>query len=151
LLPAYPAPGEVVLLRAVGGPQADAFTAEGLRTFFTAEYAVSAEADRMGCRLQGPRVAHAGAADIASDGTAWGSVQVPGDGRPIVLLVDRQTTGGYAKIATVITWDVPLLAQAVPGDRVRFREVDLWEARAISMGAERRLREWERKQLGISD
>jgi antagonist of KipI len=140
ILPACPEPGCPVLLRAVPGPQAQAFTAAGLRTFFGAEFVVSPQTDRMGCRLDGPVIEHVAGADILSDGTAWGSVQVPGDGRPIVLLADRQTTGGYAKIATVITWDASLIAQAVPGDPVRFREVDLWEAREISMGAERRLR-----------
>ncbi|MBI5441717.1 MAG: biotin-dependent carboxyltransferase family protein [Deltaproteobacteria bacterium] len=150
IVPPYPAPGSPVVLRAVRGPQASAFTAAGLATFFTAEFAVSPHADRMGYRLEGPRVEHAAEPDIVSDGPAWGSVQVPGDGWPIVLLSDRQTTGGYAKIATVITRDVPLLAQAVPGDSVRFREVDLWEARTVSMAAERRLRDWE-ERAAVSD
>jgi antagonist of KipI len=145
LAPPYPGPGDVLELRAVRGPQDDAFTQAGLRTFFSAAYEVSAEADRMGCRLRGPRIEHRRSADIVSEAVAWGSVQVPGNGEPIVLMADRQTTGGYAKIATVATVDLPLLAQAVPGDGVRFREVSLWEAREALLWREHRMRQWERE------
>src|SRR5690349_15818225 len=84
----------------------------------------------MGARLGGPRIAHARGHDIISDGIPLGGVQVPGDGQPIVLLVDRQTTGGYTKIATVISVDIARLGQARPGHRVRFRRVTLDEAHA---------------------
>lgn len=150
LLPPYTREGEVLTLRAVPGPQDDAFSQAGLRSFFGEGYSVSPRSDRMGCQLTGPRVEHRAGADIVSDGTAWGSVQVPGNGQPIVLLADRQTTGGYAKIATVITADLPLAAQAVPGDRVRFREVDLWEAREALAWREYRLRSWEKASGGAS-
>lgn len=146
LVPEYPRPGAATVLRCVPGPQAEGFTDGGTRTFFESVYVLSDRADRMGCRLEGPRVEHRAGADIVSDGVALGSVQVPGDGYPVVLLADRQTTGGYPKIATVITRDVPLLAQAVPGDAVRFRRVGLWQARELSMGAERRLRGWEARK-----
>jgi allophanate hydrolase subunit 2 len=94
------------------------------------------QSDRIGCRFDGPRIAHRTSADIVSDGTTLGIVQVSGDGMPIVLMADRGTTGGYTKIATVISADIWRLAQAAPGDRVRFDVVDLDEACA-------RLREQE--------
>ncbi len=116
-------------VRVVLGPQADRFTPEGVATLLESVYEVGPNSDRMGCRLRGPGIAHRAGADIVSDGIALGSVQVPGDGQPIVLMADRQTTGGYTKIATVIGADVPLLAQCVPGaSRVRFAAVSLAEA-----------------------
>lgn len=115
-------------VRVVLGPQDDAFSPEGIATFLSATYTVSPKSDRIGCRLEGPRVQHRGSADIVSDGIPFGAVQVAGDGFPIVLVADRGTTGGYTKLATVISADLPLLAQAVPGDRVGFREVSLAEA-----------------------
>ncbi|GAB4252760.1 5-oxoprolinase subunit C family protein [Deferrisoma sp.] len=122
-------PSGPLLLRSVLGPQADRFTDRGISTFLGSRYVVSAQADRMGYRLDGPAIEHSGPADILSDGIAWGAVQVPAHGRPIVLLADRQTVGGYPKIATVIRADLPSLAQALPGDEVAFRSVSLWEAR----------------------
>jgi antagonist of KipI len=118
-------------LAVVLGPQADAFTAEGLQTFLSSEYRVSAVSDRMGYRLEGPAVALRGSADIISEGVALGSVQVPAGGQPLVMMSERPTTGGYPKIATVISADLPLLAQAPPGlGHVRFRAVEVDEAQA---------------------
>ncbi len=118
--PAYaPHPTARVIL----GPQADAFTAAGLATFLSAEYVITPHSDRMGMRLQGPPVPRAGAADIVSDGVVMGSIQIPPDGQPIIMLADHQTTGGYPKIATVVQDDLPLLAQALPGARVRFAQL----------------------------
>jgi len=117
-------------LRVVLGPQEDYFTPEGLATLLESEYEVTLASDRMGYRLSGPRVAHRDQAEIVSDGVVTGSVQVPGDGQPIVMMADHQTTGGYPKIATVIRADLPLLAQCLPGDRVRFRAVSITEAQA---------------------
>ena len=125
-----PRPAPHLELRVVLGPQEDAFTAEGIATFLGCEYRVTAHADRMGCRLDGPPIAHVKGADIISDAIASGAIQVPGDGKPIVLLADRQTTGGYTKIGAVIRPDLPALAQARAGDRVRFRQVGLAEAHA---------------------
>ncbi len=116
-------------LRVVLGPQDDYFTAEGIATFLDSAYQLTPEADRMGARLQGPPIAHRGPTGIVSDGVVTGSVQAPPDGQPIVMLADHQTTGGYPKIATVIRADLPLLAQCLPGDRVRFAAVTLAEAR----------------------
>jgi len=120
------------LLRVVLGPQADRFTDEGIAAFLGGVYEVLPQSDRMGARLHGPRIAHARGHDIISDGIALGAVQVPGDGQPIVLLVDRQSTGGYTKIATVCSFDIPRVGQVKPGQRVRFTAVDVAEAQRLS-------------------
>jgi len=122
-----------LVVRALPGPQLDHFSAP--EQFFATDYTVSPQSDRRGLRLQGPKLELI-RADIAPEGTAPGAVQVPGDGLPIALGPDRPVTGGYPKIATVISADLPLLAQARPGARIRFRQVDLAEAlrgRAKSM------------------
>jgi antagonist of KipI len=119
----WPDYGSQIELRVILGPQDDYFTDEGIRTFLRSEYTISAQADRMGCRLEGPQIQHIAGADIISDGIPLGAVQVPGNGLPIILLVDRQTTGGYTKIATVVSTEIPKLAQAKPGDKVGFRQV----------------------------
>ena len=120
--------GGTLSVRAVPGPEDDAFPQDAQRLFFTEEYTVTPACDRMGMRLDGAPVMSEHGVDIISGGIAAGSVQIPPNGKPIVLLADRQTTGGYAKIATVITVDLPLLAQARPGDRVRFLRCTLDEA-----------------------
>lgn len=117
-LPALPAgPG---VIRFVPGPQAEAVTAESLDEFCAAAYAVAPRSDRMAMRLTGPRLTHSAGHDIVSDGIAMGAIQVPGDGLPLVLMADRQPTGGYPKIGTVIRADLPALAQTRTGHRVRF-------------------------------
>lgn len=138
IIPCY---GHAPTLRVVMGPQDDAFTDEGIRTFLTEAFTLSPQSDRVGCRFLGPRIAHRAGADIVSDGTAFGSVQVPGEGLPIVLMADRGTTGGYTKIATVASADLPLLAQATPGDRVRFAGIGVDEAHALLRHARARLDE----------
>lgn len=110
-------------LRCVAGPQEDAFTEEGLRTFTHSVYALSADCDRMACKLTGDAIEMVHGADILSDGIAAGSVQVSANGQPIVMLADHQTTGGYAKVATVISADLSVLAQMRPGARVSFQFV----------------------------
>ena len=121
--------GGQIELRVILGPQDDCFTAEGIRTFLRSEYTISVQADRMGCRLEGPQIQHRAGADTISDGIPLGAVQVPGNGLPIILLVDRQTTGGYTKIATIVSTEIPKLAQAKPGDKVRFTQVSEKRAR----------------------
>lgn len=116
---APPVQGEA-LIRAIPGPQDDYFTGEGIRTFFTATYTVTPASDRMGMKLSGPAPQAVSGTDIISDGIALGSVQIPSGGQPILLLADRQTVGGYAKIATVIKADLPKVAQLRPGDTIRF-------------------------------
>jgi biotin-dependent carboxylase-like uncharacterized protein len=122
-------------IRVVLGPQDDYFSAAGIETFLSATYRVSAEADRMGYRLTGERIEHALGYNIVSDGIVTGSVQVAGTGEPIVLMADRQTTGGYPKIATVISPDLRILAQRRPGASVRFQAVDMAEAQRLARGA----------------
>lgn len=107
-------------IHAMLGPQEDYFTDGGIHSFFTEEYTVSPQSDRMGIRLEGVAVESKNGVDIISDGIAFGSVQIPAAGTPIIMMADRQTTGGYAKIATVISSDLDLLAQAKPGDKIRF-------------------------------
>jgi biotin-dependent carboxylase-like uncharacterized protein len=134
-----PGPGDGApepVLRVVLGPQDDRFTEAGIAALLGGVYEVLPQSDRMGARLSGPRVAHARGHDIISDGIALGSVQVPGDGQPIVLLVDRQSTGGYTKVATVCSFDVPRLGQVKPGGRVRFAAVTVGEAHRLLREAE---------------
>jgi biotin-dependent carboxylase-like uncharacterized protein len=115
-------------VRVIMGPQDDAFTEAGKKTFLSAPYKVSFDSDRMGIRLVGEKIEHVKAADIISDGIAFGSVQVPGEGQPIIMLAERQTTGGYCKIATVISADRSKLAQARPKTLIRFHETSSGES-----------------------
>jgi KipI family sensor histidine kinase inhibitor len=117
-----------VSVRVLFGPQEDYFTAEARRTLLAADYEVSVSSDRWGVRLVGPRLEHSIANEIVSDGMMLGAIQVPPDGRPIVMLADRATAGGYPKIATVIGADIPKIAQLMPADRLRFRSVSVDEA-----------------------
>jgi len=131
-------------IRIVWGPQEDHFSAEGRRTFISSDYRVSKEADRMGIRFEGPTIEHAvsvekGGADIISDGIGPGAIQVPGAGLPIVLLADRQTVGGYPKIATVASADLPRLGRLLPGQTVRFTPVSVEEAETLRRDQEARI------------
>ena len=134
------------LLRVVLGPQEDRFTEAGISTLLTHTYAVTGQSDRMGYRLQGPKIEHCAGPDIVSDGSPLGGVQVAGDGMPIVLMCDRGTAGGYTKIATVITVDVWRLAQAAAGDEVRFEAIGVEAAHE----AVRDYDEWARQVAGVS-
>ncbi len=115
-------------IRVVLGPQDDFFADDAIRSFLDTEYFVSTQSDRMGFRLKGTSIAHAGDYNIVSDGIVAGSVQVPGSGLPIVLMADAQTTGGYPKIATVISADIPVLARRKPGSAVRFASMSREQA-----------------------
>jgi biotin-dependent carboxylase-like uncharacterized protein len=115
-------------IRVILGPQDDGFTPEGIETFLNGGFTISHLSDRMGLRLEGPRVAHSGGFDLISDGNAHGAIQVPGSGQPIVLMADRGTTGGYPKIAVVISADLPLLGRLPPGARLGFKAVSHGEA-----------------------
>jgi antagonist of KipI len=117
-------------LRVVLGPQADCFVPEAVERLTAGSYLLSPQSDRMGYRLVGAPLVHAGATDMISDATPCGSVQVPASRQPILLMADCQTTGGYPKIAVVISADLPLAAQLVPGDRIKFSIVTIPEARA---------------------
>lgn len=126
-----------VFVRTVLGPQDDYFTEKGIQTFLHAPFTVTQDSDRMGCKLSGDKIEYRDTVDIVSDGIVFGSVQVPRSGNPIVMLADRQTTGGYAKIATVISADLPLLAQAAPGTEIYFQAVTRKAAEKIA-GAEQK-------------
>ena len=127
-IPNFPAQ---ITLRAVLGPQEDLFTEAGIASFFSAEYVVTPANDRMGYRLEGEEITHKAGADIVSDGIVMGAVQVPSSGQPIILMADRQTTGGYTKIAPVATADLPLLAQAQAGTKIHFQRVSVEEAQQL--------------------
>jgi len=111
-----------VRLRCIRGPHDGMFAADALETLFGSRFTVTVQSNRMGYRLDGPSLRHLAGADILSDATPIGSLQVPASGQPILLMADRQTTGGYPKIATVITADLPLAGQLAPGDWIEFRE-----------------------------
>ena len=117
-----PLPQGGARLRVIVGPQQRSFTAAAYQTLFSSRYVITAASNRMGYRLEGARVEHAGSADILSDATPVGSLQVPASGQPILLMADRQTTGGYPKIGVVISADLPLAGQLAPGDWIEFAD-----------------------------
>lgn len=121
-------PRPVYTLRVVMGPQDDAFTQAGIATFLGETYSVTNEFDRMGCRMDGPAIQHVTDGNIISDGIAFGAIQIPTEGKPIIMMADRQTTGGYTKIANVISADFRLLGQLKAGDKVRFEKVSVQAA-----------------------
>ena len=131
-------------IRVILGPQDDHFRAASLETFLSAEYKLDNRADRMGCRLTGPTLEHRQGADIISDGIPLGAIQVPGHGQPIIMLADRQTTGGYAKIATVISVDLPKVAQSKPGDKLEFRAVTVEQAQREFRAREEEIKEFSK-------
>ncbi len=120
-----------VTVHVVEGPQAEYFAAEGKRAFYESRYRVGAQSDRMGMRLEGPAVAARDGVDIISDGILFGSIQITNGGTPIIMMADHQTTGGYAKIGTVCTFDLPKLAQLRPGDEVSFEVISTQEAERL--------------------
>ena len=115
-------------IRVVAGPQDDCFTGKGLENFFHGTYKVTGDSDRMGYRLTGPCPEHVADGNIISDGIVMGSIQVPTSGQPIVMMADCQSIGGYTKIATVITADLPVIGQCKAGDEIRFTPVDIMQA-----------------------
>lgn len=125
------------------GPQEDHFSEKGLENFLNSKYTVRSDSDRMGIRFDGPSIEHSDGADIISEAVAGGSVQVPGNGKPIILLSDRQTTGGYTKLATVIKAAGSKLAQMKPGDEVSFREISLEKAYTLRKKQLENLKELE--------
>lgn len=134
------------IIRVVMGPQNAAFTKKGIHTFLSESYEISNESDRMGCRLLGDKIEAKHGYDIISDATAMGTIQVTNKGLPIVMLSDRQTTGGYAKIATIIQSDLPRLVQKKPGDKVKFRRISVDAARRIYKKEQKRINEWISKE-----
>ena len=109
-------------------------------TFLSSVYTLTPEFDRMGCRLDGEPIEHIKDGNIISDGIAFGAIQVPSAGKPIIMLADRQTTGGYTKIANVISADFRILAQLKMGDRVRFEKVSITDAQEVLLAQRATLR-----------
>lgn len=122
---------EEATLRVIMGPQDDLISRQGIETFLNSEYTVTSDFDRMGCRLEGPFIAPKRTSDIISDGIAFGAIQVPSHGKPIILLSDRQTTGGYAKIATVASVDIPKLVQRKTDHKIHFKAITVQEAQQL--------------------
>lgn len=127
-LPQYASP---VRVRVILGPDHEMFRAESVQLFLSQPYTITPQSDRMGYRLKGARLEHRGNAEIISNAIPFGAIQVPASGDPIVLLADRQPTGGYPKIATVISVDLPLVAQAKPGEQITFTAVTLSESHQL--------------------
>jgi len=134
-----PLPAGHARVRVLPGPQRERFSNEALDVLQSSPYAIAQNSDRMGFRLVGPPLAHAGGADIVSDATPLGALQVPASGQPILLMADRQTTGGYPQIATAITADLPLAAQLAPGDQLTFAVCSAREALAALIAQEQLL------------
>ncbi len=132
-------------VRILAGPQVEYFSSESIDQLQSAPYVISARSDRMGFRLDGPVLRHSRGADIVSDATPLGVLQVPASGQPILLMADRQTTGGYPKIATVITADMSVAGQLGPGDRISFCLCSPREAMAALIAQERALMAFERR------
>ncbi|MDQ0972013.1 antagonist of KipI [Neobacillus niacini] len=118
-------------VRVIVGPHTRKFTTPGLKTFLNEEYSITSQSNRMGYQLTGPKIEHSSTADIISDAIPLGGIQVPASGQPIILMTEHQTTGGYSRIGTVIAADIPRLAQAQPGTKVRFKEISLQTAQDL--------------------
>jgi antagonist of KipI len=132
------------VIRVLAGPQRDYFAGEALDALQSGPYTIAPNSDRMGFRLIGPALRHACTADIISDPTPLGVLQVPASGQPILLMADRQTSGGYPKIATVITADIGAAGQLGPGDTITFRVSTRAEAVAALIAQEQALMALER-------
>jgi antagonist of KipI len=134
-----PIPDGTARVRVMPGPQLEYFSSDALDVLQSAPYAIGHQSDRMGFRLQGPTLSHTRGADIISDATPLGVLQVPASGQPILLMADRQTSGGYPKIATVISADIPVAGQLGPGDTITFAVCGAQEAMAALIAQERAL------------
>jgi len=136
--------GREVTTRVIPGPQDHHFTTLGWQTFQSAFYQVTAKSDRMGIRLEGPRIGRRPDVEesIISESLIPGSIQVPGDGKPMIIL-NELVTGGYTKIATIVSTDLPKAAQLKPGDRLRFGSISLESAHQLLMEQEERLRRFK--------
>ena len=119
------------IIRVLKGSQFDYFSNESKKNFFSKEYTITNLTDRMGMRLEGAIIKNTVSTNIRSEGITKGSIQVPADGQPIVLLTDHPTIGGYPKIANVISADYHLLAQKIPGEKILFQNVELREAEQL--------------------
>jgi biotin-dependent carboxylase-like uncharacterized protein len=126
------------------GPQDDFFTPDALERFLHSEYTITPQSNRQGYRLDGPVLKHVSTHDLISEAVWPGAVQIPGDGLPVILCVDAQTTGGYPKIASVVSADVDRLGQAKPSDRLSFRRISIEEAHRLYLEKEERVKDIRR-------
>ena len=148
-VPYYKREEKICNLRVVLGLQTEYFTEKGMQTFLGEEYTVTNRSDRMGCNLEGPVIEYQSKADIISDGIPFGGIQIPNGGKPIIMLSDRQTTGGYAKIGTVISVDIPLFVQRKMGDKIRFKEISIEQAQKLVADEARKLEKLQQTLLRI--
>jgi biotin-dependent carboxylase-like uncharacterized protein len=137
-------PAEPARVRVLPGPDHDRFADNALEALQSGPYRVGLDSDRMGFRLEGPTIDHGDGADIISDATPLASLQVPASGQPLLLMADRQTTGGYPKVATVITADVGIAGQLAPGDAIRFEVCTMQAALTALIARETTLMALER-------
>nr|WP_202171337.1 biotin-dependent carboxyltransferase family protein [Bacillus sp. USDA818B3_A] len=137
LVPSY---SKEITVRVILGPQEGRFTEQSIQRFFSEEFIVTPQSNRMGYQLKGPKLEHIGGPDIISDPIPLGGIQVPASGQPIILLADRQTTGGYTRIGTVISVDIARLAQAVTGTIIHFSMVSVEEAQQLYVERQRLLK-----------
>ncbi|REB08047.1 KipI antagonist [Sporosarcina sp. BI001-red] len=133
--------GKSYIIRVLPGRQKNLFTHQTQKDFLSSVFTLGSESDRMGYRLHGPKLQLSEPKELLSEAVTFGTVQVPSNGQPIVLMADHQTTGGYPKIAQVISADLSMLAQVKPGDSIRFEEVSLHTAQQLLMQIERTIRE----------
>jgi antagonist of KipI len=138
-----PSPGKEASLRVVAGPQNHHFSEKGIQTLHSSFYQVTPQSDRMGVRLEGPKIERRSDVEesIISEGLISGAIQVPGDGKPMIILAEL-VTGGYTKIATIISPDLPTVAQLKPGDQVRFKTISVEESHLVLREQEERLKEF---------
>ncbi|WP_078409064.1 5-oxoprolinase subunit C family protein [Priestia abyssalis] len=134
------------IIRVMRGGEFDRFTESSQTRLFEQEFRITPKSDRMGYRIEGPALQLEEPFELLSEAVANGTIQVPNDGNPIILLADRQTTGGYPKIAQVITVDLPVMAQLKPGENIRFKEVTLEEAERLYLEQEQQM---EQLKVGI--
>jgi antagonist of KipI len=128
------------VVRVIEGPEHNLFTEKSRQAFFGDPFKVSPQSDRMGYRLQGPQLSLKQATDMISEAVTFGTIQVPSDGNPIILLADRQTTGGYPRIGQVASVDLPLIAQTKPGEELSFTAITHEEAQKLLIDREKQLR-----------
>jgi antagonist of KipI len=138
-LPHIEGAGAETRIRILPGPHRERFAGDALDTIQSEAYAIRIDSDRMGFRLQGPRLHHLANADMISDATALGAIQVPASGDPVMLMADRQTTGGYPIIAAAISADIAVAGQLAPGDRIRFEVCSMQDALAALIRMEQAL------------
>lgn len=146
LIPHY---SDELTVEVVLGPQSDYFTDRGMETFLSSTYTVTTESDRMGYQLDGSPVEQKSLMDMVSDAIPVGAVQVPRSGKPIIVMKDAQTTGGYPKIAVVITPDVSRLGQVKPNNKVRFSNISLNKARTKLLEYRKTLSQMKRKLVQL--